>query len=458
MTYSITLTNGHALTTISDGTIDNTTSLTLIGKNYSGYGAFLDENFVYLLENFSNSTAPTNPLTGQLWWNNSTNVLQVFTGSVFKAISSSTASATQPSNASTGDLWFDTVNLQLYVYSGSAFILIGPSFTSATGQSGAIVSTVIDTSSVSHVIVYLFVSDVIVGIISKDAAFTPQSAISGFSTIQPGFNLASTSVIAGNQFTGEATNSAALNGLASTQFMRSDQNTSTTGSVAVQNNTGVLVGTAGDLSMYVSTSNVYLQNNDSNGNMYLQVSKSGTITPAITIAGATTNATFSGSILPATNNSLNIGSPSFVYNTIYATTFSGTATTAEYADLSERHEADAYYEPGTVISLGGTKEITITMDELSEDVFGVVSTQPALMMNHAAGSDETHPHISMIGRVPVKVIGKVKKGDRLVSAGNGYARVGLRSELTPFNVIGRSLEDKETSSEGVVEASVKLNS
>lgn len=458
MTYSITLTDGAALTTISDGTIDTTTSLTLIGKNYSGYGQFLDENFVHLLENFSNSTAPANPLTGQLWWHSTANVLQVYTGSVFKAISSSTASATQPSSPSTGDLWFDTVNLQLYVYSGTAWILIGPSFTSATGQSGAIVSTVVDTSSVSHVIVYFYVSDIVVGIVSKDAAFVPQSSISGFSSIQPGFNLASTSVIPGNQFTGEATNSAALNGIASTQFMRADQNTSTVGSLAVQNNTGVAVGTAGDMTLYISTSNAYVQNNDSNGNIYLQVNKSGTITPAIVIAGSTTNATFSGSILPATNNSLNIGSPSFVYSTVYATTFSGTATTAEYADLAERFESDASYAPGTVVSLGGDKEITRVSDELSEDVFGVISTRPGMMMNHGAGPDATHPYVAVNGRVPVNVVGKVKKGDRLVSAGNGLARAANRHEMTAFNVIGRSLEDKNTTDEGVVEAIVKLNS
>jgi hypothetical protein len=457
MTYNITLTDGSTLTTISDGTIDTTTSLVLVGKNYSGYGQFLDENFVYLLENFSNSTAPVNPVTGQLWWNKATDVLQVYTGSAFKSISSSTASASQPSNASIGDLWFNTVNLQLYVYSGTAWVLIGPSFTSATGQSGAIVGTVIDTASVSHVIVYLYVSDVIVGIISKDATFTPQSVISGFTSIQPGINLASTTVITGNQFTGEATNSAALNGISSSQFMRSDINTSTAGSLAVQNNSGLSVGTANDITMYVSTSNAYIQNNDSNGNILLQVNKAGTITPAVTVAGSTLNATFAGSILPATNNNLNIGSPSFVYNTIYATTFSGTATTAEYADLSEKHEADAYYEPGTVVSLGGDKEITMTTEELSEDVFGVISTQPGLMMNSNAGPNETHPHVALVGRVPVKVIGKVKKGDRLVSAGNGFARAALKHELTAFNVIGRAIENKDTSGEGLIEATVKMN-
>lgn len=458
MSYSITLTDGATLTTISDGTIDTTTGLTLIGKNYSGYGQFINENLVYILENFSNSSAPSNPLTGQLWWNKATNVLQVYTGSVFKPISSSTASGTQPANASTGDLWFDTVNQQLYVYSGTAFVLIGPSFTSATGQSGAIVSTVVDTSSVSHVVVYFFVSDVIVGIVSKDAAFTPQSSISGFTVISPGFNLASTSVIPGNQFTGLSTNSSQLNGLLSTQFMRTDTNTSTSGVLRVINNTGMSVGTANDLTLAVSTQNVFLQNNNSNANMLLQVSKAGVLTSAVTIAGSTLNATFGGTIIPTVTNTQNVGSPSLLFANMYATTFNGTSTTAEYADVAERFESDSMYAPGTVVALGGAKEITRVADELSEDVFGVISTNPAFMMNARAGTDNTHPYVAVNGRVPVNVIGKIKKGDRLVSAGNGLARAADRMELTAFNVIGRSLEDKDTVGEGVVEAIVKLNS
>jgi hypothetical protein len=144
--------------------------------------------------------------------------------------------------------------------------------------------------------------------------------------------------------------------------------------------------------------------------------------------------------------------------TVYADTFDGTATTAQYADLAERFASDSIYAPGTVVVLGGVKEITAAMEEASEDVFGVISTRPAHLMNSAAGDDSTHPPVAMTGRVPVRVIGRVKKGDRLISAGNGLARAGKRSEITPFNVIGRSLENKITDSEGTVEATVKLNS
>jgi hypothetical protein len=114
-------------------------------------------------------------------------------------------------------------------------------------------------------------------------------------------------------------------------------------------------------------------------------------------------------------------------------------------------------DPGTVVELGGAKEITRSRTDLSENVFGVISTRPAFTMNGGAGQNDTHPPVAMTGRVPVKVVGRVTKGDRLVSAGNGIARAALAGEPTPFNVIGRSLVDKTTDDLGTVEAIVSIN-
>jgi hypothetical protein len=127
---------------------------------------------------------------------------------------------------------------------------------------------------------------------------------------------------------------------------------------------------------------------------------------------------------------------------------------ATYADLAERFESDACYEPGTVVEIGGSKEITAVKYELSEDVFGVISDSAAYLMNSAAGDDTTHPPVAVSGRVLVKVIGKVLKGQRLVSAGNGFARAAKDGEATSFNTIGRALTDKNTDSQGYVEAIV----
>jgi len=160
-----------------------------------------------------------------------------------------------------------------------------------------------------------------------------------------------------------------------------------------------------------------------------------------------------GTILPTSNTTVNLGSTGMWFNTFY-----GVSVQAQYADLAERFETDQPYDPGTVVALGGVKEITAEQEELSEDVFGVISTRAAYLMNGAAGSDATHPPVAVNGRVPVRVIGQVRKGDRLVSAGNGLARAGAKNELSPFNVIGRSLQDKIDTGEGTIEAIVKLNS
>jgi hypothetical protein len=134
----------------------------------------------------------------------------------------------------------------------------------------------------------------------------------------------------------------------------------------------------------------------------------------------------------------------------------GARLNATYADLAERFEADTEYDAGTVVELGGDAEITAVVHELSEDVFGVVSNTAAYLMNAGAGNDSTHPAVAVGGRVQVKVTGKVRKGQRLVSAGNGIARAAKTGEATSFNVIGRALANKNTDGVGTVEAFVSI--
>jgi hypothetical protein len=135
----------------------------------------------------------------------------------------------------------------------------------------------------------------------------------------------------------------------------------------------------------------------------------------------------------------------------------GSRLNATYADLAERFAADDTYDAGTVVQLGGINEITAVQLELSEDVFGVISETAAYLMNSAAGDNDTHPAVAVSGRVPVKVQGSIKKGDRLVSAGIGVARAAKAGEASPFNVIGRALEDKNDEDIGFVEAFVSIN-
>jgi hypothetical protein len=163
--------------------------------------------------------------------------------------------------------------------------------------------------------------------------------------------------------------------------------------------------------------------------------------------------TMTGDIL--VSGTVNFGSSGNRITTVFATTFNGTSTAAQYADLAENFRPDNSYTPGTVVALGGVEEITAVNEELSDRVFGVVSSQPAYLMN---SSQEGGAPVAVAGRVPVRVIGQVNKGDRLVSAGNGVARAaGEEESINAFNVIGRSIETKTTFDEGTVEAFVTIN-
>ena len=119
-----------------------------------------------------------------------------------------------------------------------------------------------------------------------------------------------------------------------------------------------------------------------------------------------------------------------------------TSTAAQYADLAERYEADCELEVGDVVILGGHAEITQCREELSDSVFGVISESPAFLMNAQAGNNASHPMVALQGRVFVKIKGPGKAGDRIVSAGNGEAKVAPLDECTAFNTIGRLIKHK----------------
>jgi hypothetical protein len=208
--------------------------------------------------------------------------------------------------------------------------------------------------------------------------------------------------------------------------MRTDANTSTTGTISILNNNGLRIGANSTFTLSTAGTQTTYTNDALNGNVSFNINKAGVVNSALFIDGST-----------------GIVSSQFGIH-------------ANYADVAERFEADTEYAPGTVVELGGTAEITKSNTELSESVFGVISTNAAYLMNNGAGNNLTHPPVAMTGRVPVQVTGIVNKGDRLVSAGNGMARAAKAGEATAFNVIGRSLVDKLDSGLGFVEAIVTI--
>ena len=373
MAYSITTTQGAPIATVQDATINTAAvSITLIGRDYAGYGAFLNENFVYILENFaspsdSNGT-PTNSklydavnnrtvaLTGQLWYDTNTNTLKVWNSSLnqWKPISSSISSASAPTAVTSvlGDFWWDNVNSQLYVYSGptNGWILIGPP-NSSTG-SGAIVTSIPAAGGGDKKVVELKVNNTIIAIISDNIpAFTPATSIAGFTTINPGINLIDASALSGSQYTGPASNALTLNGVTSNQFLRSDQNATT----QYQITAGGGFAVASDLTISLDTANnrvavntiqnnrdlnFYVNQNSANVAAIAISASTGTVTindaavvtgsllaagafianSTVSLVGTTT---LSSPIVPVLNGSIDIGATGTRFNDVYATTLYG---------------------------------------------------------------------------------------------------------------------------------------
>ncbi len=449
MAYTLNLTDGTIFATLADGALNTSSALTLVGKNYAGYGEFLNENALKLLENGANTSAPSSPLTGQLWFDKTNGLLKVYNGTVFKNLGAASSSASAPTSNIAGDLWFDSTNSQLYVYDGSAFILVGPSFTSGTGVSGAIVATVTDSISIDHVVTKMYVEDDVVAVFSKDATFTPATGITGFATIGPGLQLSST--ISNVVMKGSATNAQLLDNLDSTDFLSAVGNDTTSGTLGVLNDTGIAVGVDSDFRVSVSGADTIIQNQTLNGDITIKVNDGGVTTSVINIDGATSN------FNPGSNNAITMGSASLQYAGIYAVNFYGISSSAQYADLAERFHSDQSYPAGTIVELGGVAEITKANDDLSDKVFGVISSRSAYLMNANAGNDLTHPPVAISGRVPVRTICVINKGDRLVAAGNGLARAAGSGEANSFNVIGRALESTMADGESLVEAIVSVH-
>ena len=527
MAYKINNTFGTLLVTLADGTIDTaTTDLALFGKGYAGFGEKLNENLVKLLENFNNTTAPSNKVVGQMWYDKTNNQINVYTGSKWKPVGSTSNSATAPTNAVQGDMWFDTTNAQLYVYSGTAWTLIGPTTVAGSGVTAVVPETVKDTTGVNRGILKLVSNDTVVGVVSN-LAFTPSSSdtasaalvTAGFATVAQGIQLSSS--VSSAKFRGTATDSDALGGVASASYLRSDTADTTTGRLSVQTDDGIRIGAGSDVTMTLASDNLTIAQTTQDKDIIFTVNDGGVTKEALRITGSSgridhlrvgdltvdgTNTIINTSTLSVEDNiielnrnvSSNAGMPNYtglkvnrgetssateqnlywVWDETFAddgsTTYGNaggawtafksaatdtdleaptlvdiranivhaTTTSAMYADLAERYEADCETETGDVVILGGHAEITKCKDELSDAVFGVVSESPAFLMNAQAGNNDSHPMVALKGRVMVKLQGVGKAGDRVVSAGDGEARVAAIDECTAFNTLGRLIKHK----------------
>lgn len=269
MAYTINKTDGSILATVADGQVDTLSSdITLIGKNYSGFGEALNENFVKMLENFANNARPSRPVRGQLWYDTSELKLKVYNGQGFVPVSSATISNTQPLTLGVGDLWFNNVNKQLYFYDGVSTILLGPDYSVSQGLSGLKVSSILDSLNQTRVITSLYTNGVLLGIFSKDT-FTPKVPIDGFSgNISPGFNA---STLENLKFNVTVSNAEALSNQPLSSFVRSNTNNVINGQLTLSSNEGLIFGSANEGQLRVDQGNVNFINIAPNKNISLTV-------------------------------------------------------------------------------------------------------------------------------------------------------------------------------------------
>jgi len=480
MSYTINRYNGTQIAVVADGTIDATIDLKLIGKNYAGYGAVQNENFVYLLENFANTTQPPKPLPGQIWYDSGNSKLKFWDGSKFRTTGGAEIGTTAPSGLTIGDFWYDSSNQQLYAYNGASFTLIGPQAVagSATTQMRSVSLT--DISGGTHAVIEAVDNGNVIFIVNSDSDFTLDATINpitGFSVVHQGVTLCYTNnnsqpgqTTSSHRFYGTATNADRLGGLAATNFVQA------TGSpqFSSQVNFGDVGFTIGNpiarLAIFNQGASTPTIANQVNNTIQFQTTVSSTTKYPLQLVGA--------DVLPGVTLTSNLGSSGLQWNNVYAnyvystaqqadalnvggnyrtastsatantivardisgnisaTVFSGTASAANYADLAEKYLADTDYEIGTVVAVGGEKEVTAS--KFGDRALGAVSANPAYMMNSEL---EGGTYVALKGRVPVRVSGAVTKGQRLVAFDDGTAVTASSNSTDVFAIALETSED-----------------
>ena len=504
MAYTIDRYNRQVLTVVEDGTLDQTTDIKLVGKNYAGYGEIQNENFVYLLENFSGTTAPPKAISGQIWFDSSASKLKFYDGTKWRTTGGAEVLSTAPSGLTEGDFWWDTNNEQLYAYNGSDFVLVGPQ-DAGDGVTQMQSRSVRNTLGQNKSVIVSVINDTIVHVISNEE-FTIDSSdaenrIPGFDVIKKGITLvntlASTNGVTSTDHIlwGTVSNSKKLNGIDASAYVVSSPGQPTSFPNLVEfSDVGYALGDSNDLRCFIENDNEgVLQNtaskitfkaltlNSADTNRPSETPgsfaiKSNSFEPGFNADGVTIstvdlgadnarfNRVYSSNFIGTSekasalivNGQSRSGDTAIVANTVAvrdasgdlrANLFRGTALTAKYADLAEKYTTAGDLIPGTVVAVCMHEDHEVEAAQVGMIAMGVVSTQPALIMNE----DLDGQAIALKGRVPVRVIGAVKKGQVVYVNKDGCAS----TQINGGSKVGIALETNNLEEEKLVECVLK---
>jgi len=500
MAYTINRYNNAQLTTVQDGTIDQTTDIKLVGKNYAGYGEIQNENFIFLLENFSGNNAPPKALSGQIWFDAGNSKLKFYDGNKWRTTGGAEVAASSPAGLAEGDFWWDTTNEQLYAYGSDGFVLVGPQ-DAGDGITQMQSRSVKDTSDVARSIITATINDAVVFTIST-AEFTlnADDAIPGFTVIREGVTLKGSQADNGvtttnDRFHGTATSA---EGLVIDGVFTSGNEFVTAGSAPFTNETkcatdaGITVGASNDLQIKIINDNQGVIANSIGDQIRYRVKDGGsnkevvTLKPGLIQPGLATES-------PDTAESVDIGSTTLKFNGVHANNFYGTsekanflivggnnragsvstagagvadtvavrdgsgnlratefqglATSAKYADLAEMYTVDKVYPFGTVMKITTAESWEVEDCQLGDVPIGVLSTAPAYLMN----ADCEGQAVGLKGRVPVRVVGPVNKGQAVYVWEDGVA-----CAIPTQFMVGVALETNAEEGEKLVECVLKV--
>lgn len=402
MAYQVDKFNGTFLTSVEDGTIDTTTDLRFVGKNYAGYGEVQNENFLHLLENFNNTTPPPKKLEGQVWYDSANKALKFYDGNKWKTAGGAESGATAPSGLKTGEFWWDTSAKQLYAWSGAEFILVGPEASPDLGTSGVTAQVVKDTGNTNHSILKVTAGGKVVGIVSQ-TEFDLNSTVNpieGFTTIKKGFTLTDTGTTGVSSsdyvYWGTSSNALKLGGVSASDFIQK-------GSIAFTEeidfqDAGFSVGNDNDLRVRVENDDQIVIESVLGNDISFIVTEDGLTRK--NIVDITTDGVF-----PGQNNLYKLGRSGLVFNEIWSTGLWGNLTGDVTGNSTGSHTGNLLANDTQIMVNASTKEIGYSTATLKGILFGSVQGNLTGTASNASALNSIQPSVSVPGSgqsIPVR--------------------------------------------------------